>query len=376
MTISSYDNSFMGYKAIGNIHKSSQIKPFTANKRILSKIPYTILESQEPQKTLLYNIWARCHNERNNSFITTIGSTGSGKSYTNIYFGYMTDVDAQGNHLVTPDNICFEPIKFIDMAAEPDHKGKFIMKDEIEMDANSRSSFSALNQIIGKVMSTVRYKRSIIFLNLPTEQQLDIQVLRLRYGNIDCDKVAADGSHSIFNWEYIVSSKRREVNKYNPPVRRTRLFTFAPIQDTRYGSVRSKQEYEHCDLFLPVRRADFRHLLKIYDKNKDEYLKSKFDGFRAELHDISEKNKNKEFLVEDYLMAIDKVPDYFCPGKNNKISLARIQKEFSVTLTYARLIASEYKNTRIDLVDKTAKKKEKSDFLDQLKKKSKKMLEG
>jgi hypothetical protein len=364
--------TFMGYTNPVALHKV-KVRDFTTARTVLDKLPYTIKNSKEPQKTLFYNIWSRCHNERNNSFITTIGGTGSGKSYTNIFFGYLLDVDKNGNHLVTPDNIIFDPIKFVDTVANPSHVGQFIMKDEIEMDANSRRSFSKLNQIIGDVMSTVRYNRSMIFLNLPTEQQLDVQVLRLRFGNIDCDKVANDGTHSIFKWEYIQSSKRRDESKYNPPIRRTKLFTFKPINRKGYGVVRSKEEYEFLKLYLPIQKKEFRSLLKDYDKRKDEYLKGKYDEFKSELAKVKEQDKNEEDLLDDYLMAMDKKKDYFIPN-GKKPSLARIQKEFGVTLSKAKIISSEFKNTRINVTNRKNKDVSRSEFLEQIKKKRKSVL--
>jgi len=362
--------SFLGYPELANPISKVNIKKFTTSSKILNKIPYTILESQEPQRTLLYNIWARCHTEKNNSFITTIGSTGSGKSYTNIYFGYMLDVDKEGNHLVEPSNIIFDPSEFVDAAYNPTHIGQFRMKDEIEMDANSRRSFSRLNQIIGDVMSTIRYKRGIIFFNLPSEQQLDVQVLRLRFGNIDCDKVAPDGTHSIFKWEYIESSKKRDDSKYNPPIKRTKLFSFKPINKPGYGVVRSKVEYDYLKLYLPVQIPEFRFLLKDYDKRKNEYLKTKYDEFREELKKIS-KSENQEELLEKYLMTMDKQKDLFVV--KGRPSIAKIQKEFKVTISKAKLIATEFKG-RLATHTKKEATKERSDFLDSLIKNKKSLL--
>lgn len=363
--------SFLGYPDLNPTQKIN-IKEMTKNSEILNKIPYTILESEEPQRTLLYNIWCRCHTEKNNAFITTIGSTGSGKSYTNIYFGYMLDVDKDGNHLVEPDNIIFDPSKFVDAAYNPTHNGQFFMKDEIEMDANSRRSFSRLNQIIGDVMSTIRYKRGIIFFNLPSEQQLDVQVLRLRFGNIECDKVAADGTHSIFKWEYIESSKKRDESKYNPAIRRTKLFSFKPINKQGYGVVRSKVEYDFLKLYLPVHLSKFRFLLKDYDRRKDEYLKQKYDEFKEELRKITNTD-NQEELLEKYLMTIDKQKELFLV--RGKPSITKIQKEFKVPISKAKLIASEYKGHNFIAQEKKEHKKERSDFLDSLIKNKKSLLD-
>jgi hypothetical protein len=338
----------------------------------------TFIEVTEPKEAFKYcfSVYTGCLVLRKNNCVFITGN--SGKSYTNIYFGYMLDVDKDGNHLLGPDNIIFDPEVFIDKAYNPDHVGQFLMKDEIEMDANSRRSFSAINQILGEVMSTVRYKRSIITFNLPTEQQLDIQVLRLRYGNIDCDRVAPDGTYSIFKWEYIESSKRREDSKYNPSIRRHRLYSFKPIENPLYGIVRSKVEYEYLKLYLPTSHAKFRFLLKDYDKRKDEYLRSKYDEFKTQLRNLKPADRDKipeEDLIDRYLTAMDKNPEFFCPNKK-KPSLARIQKEFKVPIAKARLIASEFKNTRLDLLEKPDKKVERSEFLDGLLKNKKSLLKG
>ena len=76
-------------------------------------------------------------------------------------------------------------------------------------------------------------------------------------------------------------------------------------------------------------------------------------------------------LLEKYLMTMDKQKDLFVV--KGRPSIAKIQKEFKVTISKAKLIATEFKG-RLATHTKKEATKERSDFLDSLIKNKKSLL--
>lgn len=327
-------------------------------------IPYTIKLSPEPQRSVLYDMWARPRN-KNNTFCTVTGSTGSGKSYGNIFFGYMLDVDSLDRHLFDEDHIIFDPLDFVNKVSKPRRIGEFYMKDEIQLDAHARKSFSKINEVLGNVMSTIRYKREIIFLNLPSETQLDSQIRLLRYGNFEFTGVDSTGICSYFNFEYLNYPKKADTQQVkDKKVKRDPLVVW---NDKGYVTL---EHYTELSLELPFHKKDFVRLLKIYDRKKDEYLLGKYEKFRKDLEQVVNAT-TEEKPLDYYLTFIDKNKEKFLLG-GKKLSLAAIQKYFKVNITFAKLIRAEYHNTYA--VNKKESKKERSAFVEALTKRKKKLL--
>lgn len=304
-------------------------------------VPYTIIYSSEPQRTLFYDMWARCHNKsaKNFTFTTTTGKQGSGKSYGNIFMGWMLDVDAKTEeHLFTEDNVIFDPIEFVDKVNKPDHIGQAFMKDEIEMDANTRDMFTRLTRIIGNVISTVRYKRSIIFFNLPTEKQLESQIRQLRYGTFDFKGVSPDGSHSNFTFELLDYPRKADVNfKYDKLVKRNKLEINHIIRSNFI-----KVKYTDLRLELPFKIKSFSKILKNYDKRKDDYLTSKLESFKKELEKAEREGNRSKLQLYDIIDMIEKNKDKFVI--NGTLSIAELQRNFGVSQTQCVAIKREYTN--------------------------------
>jgi hypothetical protein len=302
---------------------------------------------------------------RRNNCVFITGN--SGKSYGNIYFGYMLDVDNHDNHLFTEDNIIFDPLDFVNKVSKPRRIGEFFMKDEIQLDAHARKSFSKINEVLGNVMSTIRYKREIIFLNLPSETQLDSQIRLLRYGNFEFTGVDSTGICSYFNFEYLNYPKKADTtNLKDKKVKRDPLVVW---NDDAYVTL---QHYQELSLELPFHKKDFVRLLKIYDKKKDEYLLGKYAKFKKDLEQVVNSTSTEEKPLDYYLTYIDKHKSNFMPKDGKKLSLANIQRQFKITLTLAKLIRAEYHNTYS--VNKKESKKERSAFVESLTRKKNKLM--
>lgn len=296
---------------------------------------------------------------RRNNCIFITGN--SGKSYGNIFFGYMLDVDNQDNHLFTKDEIIFDPLDFVERVSKPRRIGQFFMKDEIQLDAHARKSFSKINEVLGNVMSTIRYKREIIFLNLPSETQLDSQIRLLRYGNFEFTGVDSTGSYSNFSFEYLNYPKKADTEQTSDKkVRRDPLVMWDKTGD----SYVSLKHYTDLSLFLPFHKKDFAQLLKAYDDKKDEYLMGKYDKFKKEMKEVMNQINNDEKSLEDMLTYVDKHRDKFMGDK--KLSLVELQKHFKINITTARLVRAEFHNSFA--VNKKEQKKERSEFIDKLRK--------
>jgi len=308
-------------------------------------------------------MWARCHRVKNFTFTTTTGKQGSGKSYGNIFMGWMLDVDPKTEeHLFTEENVIFNPIEFVDKVNKPDHIGQAFMKDEIEMDANTRDMFTKLTRVIGDVISTIRYKRSIIFFNLPTERQLESQVRQLRYGTFDFKGVSPDGSHSNFTFERLNYPRKADTTfKYDKVIKRD------PLQVNHLlGGNFFKVTYADLQLELPFKIKSFAKILANYDKRKDEYLTSKLEEFKKELELIQKSQDKSKLQLYDIIDMVEKNKDKFVI--NGKLSIAELQRHFGITQTQCALIVREYKGRNGISKEKAKKKKEREEFIKKIKK--------
>jgi hypothetical protein len=313
-------------------------------------------------------MWARCHKVKNFTFTTTTGSQGSGKSYGNIFMGWMLDVNYKTDeHLFTEDNVIFEPTDFIAKVNKPDHIGQAFMKDEIEMDANSRDMFTRLTRIIGDVISTVRYKRSIIFFNLPTEGQLEKQIRTLRYGNFDFQGVSPTGDFSKFKFERLIYPRKTDTNyKYDKIIRREGLEINHLIDNSFF-----KVNYADLKLELPFKSRDFSKILKNYDKRKDEYLTAKLDVFRKELDQLNKSKQNTNLQIYDIIDMIEKNKDKFVV--NGNLSVSELQRNLGISQNQCALIIKEYKGRNGKGKEKARKKTEREEFIKTIKKSKSKL---
>jgi len=325
-------------------------------------VPYTIKYSNEPQRSLFYEMWARCHRVKNFTFTTTTGLQGSGKSYGNIYMGWMLDVNSKTEeHLFTEENVIFNPIEFVNKVNHPDHIGQAFMKDEIEMDANTRDQFTKLTKIIGDVISTIRYKRSIIFFNLPSEKQLDAQVRRLRYGNFDFKGVSSHGTYSKFMFEKLDYPRKADTDyKYHKIVRRD------PLEVNHLlGNNFFKVTYADLKLELPFKIHNFSKILANYDKRKDEYLTSKLETFTKDLEKLEKNSKKASLQIYDMIDMIEKNKDKFVV--NGTLSIAELQRHFGISQSQCQLLVKEYKGRNGISKEKARKKKEREKFIETIK---------
>lgn len=325
-------------------------------------LPYTITESPEPQKSLLKALWSRPR-RKNNTFCTVTGSTGSGKSYGNIFFGYMLDVDSVGNHEFCEEDIIFDPIEFVEKVPRPKRIGHFFMKDEIQLDAHARTSMSTINKILGDVMSTIRFKREILFFNLPSETQLDPQIRLLRFGNFEFSGVDDSMEFSRFTFDQLNYPKKADTkNNKEKKISRNPLV----LWNNHENDYLTLDYYtDDLKLYLPFHKKDFAKLLKRYDEKKDEYLMGKFEKFKQKLLEVAATQRNENDTLEKQLDYIDKHKEEFMGGK--KLSLVAIQKHLKVPISMAKMIRAEYHNTHS--VNKKETKSERSKYIELLTKK-------
>ena len=289
-----------------------------------------IHKMKEPIRTIFYNLWWRNYKTVNNSIVSVIGMTGSGKSLLCLYMCWKLDPTFNA------DRIIFDPVELVDRLSNSDKKTAFIF-EEAEINLSSKSHWSEINQIIVKLFSTIRYRRNYLFVNLPSEKQLDSQARTLRYANIRMNGIFEDkkGMFSSFSWEFLTPPLIADNSKSkDKDMKREPLVIFSR---TDQGII-VKKVINEFRFRLPNDPA-FKKLVRDYEAKKSEFLKILYKEFKDKLKTITV--KNKEVNLKDVLNAIMKNKDKFYIG--GKYSVLEIQNTFGLNKTRTREIIKELK---------------------------------
>jgi len=105
-----------------------------------------------------------------NATMTITGEQGSGKSYSAMRLGYMTDPDFNA------DSICFSLKEF---KKAIDQRKKTIVLDDSEVFANARDAMSRPSKWLSKTFDAIRFKRNFIIITAPSFESVE-KTIRLR----------------------------------------------------------------------------------------------------------------------------------------------------------------------------------------------------
>ena len=323
------------------------------------QVPDSIRLSKDPFRTLLYNFWFRCHKTKNNAVTSVTGMTGSGKSFLCLYLSYKLDPK------FTIDNVIFDPAILAERLSNPNRIGENFIYEEAEVSLSSKSHWSEINKIIAKLFSTVRFKRSMIWLNLPSETQLDSDLRRLRYANIKTHGIAQDykGSYSKFSFEFLTPPLVADSTaKSAKNMQRDYLVYFKKLES---GQI-VKQVLTWFKFRLP-KDPKFRELIAQYEEKKANFLADLYKKFKEQL---TKELKSK--TVIDLKTVVDAVYNdkekFYIGGKYSEIEIMSAF-ELSKTSTKAviRELASREKQIDIDITkEKTGKVIPYSKFIEKL----------
>jgi hypothetical protein len=303
------------------------IKHYHGNKAV----PDSIKNAKDPFRTLLYNYWFRCHKTKNNAVTSVTGMTGSGKSFLCLYLAYKLDSK------FTIDNVIFDPSILAEKLSNPKRIGENFIYEEAEVSLSSKSHWSEINKIIAKLFSTVRFKRSMIWLNLPSETQLDSDLRRLRYANIKTHGIAQDtrGSYSKFSFEFLTPPLVADsTSKAAKNMRRDYLVYFKKLET---GQI-IKQVLTSFKFRIP-KDPKFKLLLSQYEEKKAKFLADLYKQFKAQL--ITElKSKN----VVDLKVVVDAIYNdkkkFYVGGRYSEIE---IMSAFDLNKTNTKEVIKELK---------------------------------
>jgi hypothetical protein len=222
--------------------------------------------------------------------------------------------------------------------------------EEAEINLSSKSHWSDINQIIVKLFSTIRYRGNYLFMNLPSEKQLDSHARALRFANVTMNGIFEDskGMYSSFKWDFLTPPMITDAKSRDNVIKREPLVVFNKNDD----GIVVKRVINEFRFRLP-KDPKFKELVTQYEQKKKEFLDVLYKDLAKQLKNISK--KNKEINLKDVLNAVMKNRDkFFINGKYSKLE---IQSAFELNKTQTQEIIRELKQR--EKPTKTPKQKEK-----------------
>lgn len=304
--------------------------------------PWTIELAHPSIKPLLNYLWDTPHNHKQNMFATATGDPGSGKSIGNLIFAWACDRDDKGNLLFNIDDYCFDPIEFITKIGKECHPGKAIILDEAEFSVNSKEAFNLTNLIFEKTMSSIRFQRQFIQLNLPSELMLAKQVRNLRDLNFEFEGVNERGGFSKMKAHLLKIPKRADSSQRVDTDTIRYCLTSKDIIDKDLG-VTLQTRWVGYKLYMP-KGLEFRRLVRQYDKKKVEHLRKiyiEFSNFyKANSSAISGSVSKKEIGIIDIVNNIKKNEiEYVTPS--GEYDILKIKNKYNINQTDAKFVVKE-----------------------------------
>lgn len=135
------------------------------------------IKNMEPD--VFREIWRRVYYEDDSVNMVFIGSTGTGKSTSAHYFGWVLDRDYKGKHLFSVEgNVCHRFTDFIKAVRDCKRKGKVIILEEAGTREGiyKREWFTSGNKAAAELMQIARRWNLILIFVLPARKYLDTDV--------------------------------------------------------------------------------------------------------------------------------------------------------------------------------------------------------
>jgi hypothetical protein len=229
------------------------------------------------------------------------GQTGSGKSYSAIKLGILTDDEFD------VDSVCFSLREMRDRVEEG---RKTIILDDVETFAHSRDSMTKLSKWLTKYFDMVRARRNFFILTAPSFYEVD-KILRERTLVQGITKgVNIAWGHTILKTFFIEKEPNYgKIYKHRPIIFDENTGTYKKINDIRLGKPPDRIIKEYEDKKLDMFNKLGKNIDKIeqhdkIDKNKDRdkyqiYADEYIDGMS--IKEIADKYNDKETNVKKAL---------------------------------------------------------------------------
>ena len=219
-----------------------------------------------------------------NFLCCVIGATGTGKSYTSLKLGTMTDPDFK------MDNVVFSQKEFIDLLNSGKLKrGSAIIYDEIGVSQNARNWYSQTNKLLNGILQTFRHLNLIVFFTVPAMCFVDKQARLLFHGIIECKSV--DFHDKIgFAKPYFLQYNQQQDKVYQKFLQVNLDGVHYKINHIKVPSVDKKlsNEYE-------IKR--FQYTSKLYAQVEKEAIKEEEN---PKLHKATKKQQIIELVLQGF----------------------------------------------------------------------------
>jgi len=240
--------------------------------------PWTITNAHYSLRPLLDVIWDTTHNHKQNMFVTSTGDPGSGKSVSDMALTWATDRDEKGNLLFSIDDYYFNPSEFLDALGKPCHPGKSMILDEGEFSVNSKETFNVTNLILEKTMSSIRFQRQFIQINLPSEIMLARQIRNLRDLNLEFEGVNDVQGFARMKAHILKIPKRADSSSKIDNDTTRMCLTSNEVIDPDLN-IKLTTRWIGYKLYKPT-SLDFRSLERKYERKKREHLRMVYTEFQ------------------------------------------------------------------------------------------------
>ena len=272
---------------------------------IEKETPKTFSFSKDP---LIRGIQVETRMKNQSVYLVFTGRPGSGKSYALLETLRMVDPN------FNTDRIAFTNEEFIALLKLKLPPGSAIMYDEVGVGMDSREFMSVINKVLSYVTMTMRYKRLVIGMSVPSMNWIDLKTRELLHIYIELQKKFINGV-SYGKWQNLQTNYK--------------------FGKTYYKSPRITQDGKPFSIGQIGFKLPPKYLTEPYELRKsvfgDEVLKSAEDAIRASKYkklkrmgdsEIMEsvKDNKAKYLTKDKL-DINKIGAEFCLGKERKREL-------------------------------------------------------
>lgn len=226
--------------------------------------------------------------ERNKNFMALfIGSPGSGKSYGCMSLALKLDPQ------FSIDRVIFNPKHLIEKFNDPDFKiypGMVFVLEELQTSQNSRSWQSVNNKLFNYFLSTWRFKRCVLLVNLPTTNMLDSH------------------SRGLFHAEF--EAQRILVKKQKLRVRPQIIQTNPKSSKTYFKYLRIKKG----GTIMPVKKLLLskppKHICELYEEKKEKFTRELYGSLVHQLNIIEAKERGDKPLTEKQKEVIELMDEF------------------------------------------------------------------
>lgn len=243
-----------------------------------------------------------------------VGKTGGGKSYAGLRI--CSDLDPA----FSAERIVFSVEEFLSLLKNGDSLGKLktgsaVLFDEIagsERAADSRSSMSRTNKLLGYLATTMRFRKIFVVFCAPQLSQIDKNIRKI-------------GIKSILNFKRIDFKKKRSIARLhwlNPsPIYSDKLYIPLPrIRDKKTGDVTI---IDSVSIPLPP-----KFLIDAYERKKEKFFQENLNRWLAELK--GEKKEGKKVNMKKlFKRACKELP--FLLDSKGVVALPKLRLKYGLT---------------------------------------------